>query len=80
MDELVLDVSYRRNQMRRHDAREAPSARMSAVLPTCCQAWAAEQTRPWTRRPAADCAPAEPTRPNGARAEYLVQPDWTEAT
>jgi hypothetical protein len=48
--------------MTRHDALEAPSARTPAVLPTCCQAWAAEQTRPWTRRPAADRTPAEPLR------------------
>lgn len=59
---------------------QAPGARASAALATCCQAWATEQTRLWTRRPTASRLPAEPSRPNRATATRRRRPDSARAT
>jgi hypothetical protein len=47
------------------------SGRPSTVLPQCCQAWAAEQARPWTHRPHSPIGAAHhdrPPRAHGAAA------------
>lgn len=50
-----------------HTTHPAESGgRRASALPACCQAWAAEQARPWTRRPAGPDPRLTPLATDGA--------------